>query len=406
MRHHRYHHCPDDDYQSNILMKIFSRKFRAHFLGGIPIIASIVASEFAHSQSIPKTASQGPEVTLELAPSEDNPRNSEGDFITLKDGTILFVYSHFYGTSRSDFGHSRLAARRSRDGGDSWSANDELIVQNEGGVNVMSVSLLRLHDDRIALFYLRKNSMQDCIPLLRYSADEGQTWSDPIPTITDREGYFVLNNDRVIQLEDGRLLMPVALHVTPQDSKRFNERGIIFCYYSDDSGLTWKSGRAIGNKESLLTQEPGVVELKDGRIMMYVRSDVGRQLVSYSRNRGESWTSLEVGGIISPLSPVSMERIPNTGDLLLVWNNNDGSDDRIRGKRTPFNTAISRDEGKTWQNIKTIADDRDTRYCYTAIHFVDDALLLAHVAGRYSDGTRNSIVHITKLNQKWVYDGE
>jgi len=364
----------------------------------------VASCNSGNSEDATEIAPIDPEVTLELTPTENNPRNSEGDFITLKDGTIMFIYSHFYGDSRSDFGRSMLAARYSDDGGDSWSEKDEIIVQNEGGVNVMSVSLLRLQDGRIALFYVRKNSMQDCIPILRYSEDEGKTWSDAIPTITDREGYFVLNNDRVIQLKEGRLLMPVSLHITPEEDKRFNEQGIMLCYYSDDSGLTWKSGGPIEKEKGYLTQEPGVVELQDGRIMMYVRSDVGRQLVTYSHDEGHSWLPLERSNIISPLSPVSVERIPKTGDLLLVWNYNDGSDERIKGKRTPFNTAISRDDGQTWENIKTIADDTDTRYCYTAIHFTDNAVLLAHVAGQYSDGTRNSIVHITKLDQNWIYD--
>ena len=36
-----------------------------------------------------------PQTVLELNPSDDNPRNGEGDFITLKEGRILFIYSHF-----------------------------------------------------------------------------------------------------------------------------------------------------------------------------------------------------------------------------------------------------------------------------------------------------------------------
>lgn len=357
----------------------------------------------SNSEDAKVTDSRIPEITLKLVPSENNPRNSEGDFITLKDGVIMFVYSHFYGDSRSDFGSSVLAARYSDDGGNSWSEKNEVIIPNEGALNVMSVSLLRLDDGRIALFYLRKNSMQDCIPMMRYSKDEGRTWSDAISTITDRKGYFVLNNDRVIQLKGGRLIMPVSHHVTLEEEKRFNEQGAIICYYSDDSGMTWKSGKSVENERGYLTQEPGAVELKDGRIMMYVRSDVGKQLVAYSEDNGESWSPLKLSNIVSPLSPVSVKRIPQTGDLLLVWNYNDGTDESIKGKRTPFNTAISRDDGETWENIKTIASDVDTRYCYTAIHFIDKEVLLAHVAGQYSDGTRNSITHITKLNQKWIY---
>jgi len=34
---------------------------------------------------------------LDLDPGPDNPRNSEGAFVTLKSGRILFVYTRFYG---------------------------------------------------------------------------------------------------------------------------------------------------------------------------------------------------------------------------------------------------------------------------------------------------------------------
>src|SRR5690606_284512 len=156
-----------------------------------------------------------PEITLELNPSENNPRNSEGDFVTLKDGTVMFVYSKYVGESSSDHAPASLAARYSTDGGVTWTSEDQIIVPKEGGMNVMSVTLLRLQDGDIALFYLRKNSTEDCIPMLRIAKDEAKTWSEAIPCITDKEGYFVLNNARVIQLQDGRLMMAVALHNTP-----------------------------------------------------------------------------------------------------------------------------------------------------------------------------------------------
>lgn len=348
-------------------------------------------------------ALESPSVVLELRPGDNNPRNSEGDFIQLDDGRLMFIYSRFYGESRSDFGSSSLSARYSNDGGKTWSEDDTTIVPNEGNVNVMSVSLLRLENGQIAMFYVRKNSMHDCIPMMRLSSDEGQTWSPARPCITDRSGYFVLNNDRVIQLEGGRLLMPVSQHVTSEEAKKFNENGIIFCYYSDDNGVTWKGSSAIENPTGQMTQEPGVVELKNGQIMMFIRSDAGRQLVSYSDDNGETWGPAQLSNIISPLAPASIKRIPSTGDLLMVWNYNDETDERIKDKRTPFNTAISRDEGKTWIHIQTIADDPDTRYCYTSICFVDDHVLLGHVAGQYSDGTRNSITHITRLGMDWIY---
>ena len=182
-----------------------------------------------------------PRRTLVLNPGEGNPRNSEGDFIQLNDGRILFVYTRFTG-SASDHGAAFLAARVSTDAGETWSAEDTVILPNEGGMNVMSVSLLRLRAGEIALFYLRKNSTSDCRPMMRISKDEAATWSEPVLCI-ESVGYYVVNNDRVIQLDSGRLVIPAARHSLPGES--FSGRGQAMCHLSDDGGATWYPSQSI-----------------------------------------------------------------------------------------------------------------------------------------------------------------
>lgn len=343
-------------------------------------------------------------VVLRLNPGKNNPRNSEGDFVTLGNGRILFVYSHYTGESTSDHAPACLAGRTSDDGGKSWSQQDKLIVAQEGEMNVMSVSLLRLQNGQIALFYLRKNSTSDCIPMMRISTDEGETWGAPSACITDKKGYFVLNNNRVIQLENGRLLMPVALHKGPDG--KFENKATLFTYFSDDNGGTWTCSEPVPNSSAIITQEPGVVELKNGTILMFIRATGGVQQLSYSHNKGMTWSHIEPLNIKSPLSPASIARIPSTGDLLLVWNNNDGSNTSMQGKRTPLTMAISDDEGITWKKIKNLDEDPDGWYCYTAIHFTKDAVLLGYCAGSQSRKTHLSTTHITKINYKWIYRNE
>ncbi len=360
------------------------------------IVLGLVANNNTIAQS-----KDGPALMLQLNPGENNPRNSEGDFVTLKDGRILFVYSHYTGSSTSDHAPAYLAGRYSRDGGKTWAKEDQLIVKQEGDMNVMSVSLLRLQNGSIALFYLRKNSVQDCIPMMRISKDEAKTWSEPIACITDKEGYFVLNNARVIQLKNGRLLMSVALHQTPNGE--WKNEATLYAYYSDNNGLTWKSSAAVPNKLNILTQEPGVVELKNGNIMMFIRASGGIQQLSYSKDKGQTWSAIEPSNIKSPISPASIERIPSTGDLLLVWNNNDDSNPETKGERTPLTMAISKDEGKTWTNVKNIQDDPDGWYCYIAIHFVNDDILLSYCAGSQSNNTHLSITDVTKVKVDWMY---
>jgi len=344
-----------------------------------------------------------PRVILELNPGENNPRNSEGDFITLKDGTIMFIYSKYTGESSSDHAPASLVARYSRDEGKTWTVRDEIIVANEGGMNVMSVSLLRLQNGNIALFYLRKNSTEDCIPMMRISDDEAQSWSDPIMCIRDKPGYYVLNNDRVIQLESGRLLMAVARHNGP--GEEWNNVGSLFAYYSDDNGVTWTSSEQVPNDMDIVTQEPGLIEMKDGRVMMYIRASGGFQQLSYSSDKGETWSPIEPSNIPSPLSPATIEQMPG-GNWLLIWNNNDGSNLELAGKRTPLTVAISRDEGQTWKYIKNIEEDPHGWYCYIAMHFLpDDELLLGYCAGNRLEGTGLAVTHVTRVSKGWL-EGE
>jgi len=348
---------------------------------------------------------KGVEKNRLLAPKPGNARNSEGDFIQLKDGRVLFVYSHFTGGG-SDHAAGHLAGRFSSDGGKTWTKDDVVILEQTGGFNDMSVSLLRLKNGSIALFYAHKNSMLDCRPVMRISTDEGKTWGKGIECITDEVGYYVLNNDRVIQLKDGRLIMAVALHNLPHYEKP-NWNGHIMCYISDDSGATWRRSKSVlapvdERDRRLIAQEPGLVELRDGRLMMFIRSNAGSQLISYSSDNGETWSGAQRSNIISPVSPATIERIPETGDLLLAWNNHDQVDDQHKGKRTPFTVAISKDDGKTWSSIKTLEDDPNGWYCYIAMDFINGHVLLGHCAGDRRSGGLN-LTQITRFPIAWLY---
>ena len=319
------------------------------------------------------------ETVRQIMPGSDNPRNSEGDFIQLRDGRILFIYSHFYGDVSNDDAPSYLAGIFSDDEGNTWSTESIEVLPNEGRMNIMSVTLLRLNNGDIALFYLRKNSKSDCIPLMRVSKDEAKTWSDPITCITDRPGYYVLNNDRVVQLKNGRLLMPVALHNTPQGT--WSSTAEIYCYYSDDNGTTWKCSKEVPNPKGVMLQEPGIVELKDGRLLMFTRTNAGYQYFSYSSNHGKKWTEVKAGNLVSPVSPATIERVPSTGELVAIWNNNLSEDEQRAKYRTPLTIGLSRDEGKSWENLKNLEDDPNGWYCYTAVYFIGEKMLLGYCAG-------------------------
>jgi len=368
------------------------------FLATLGVTAALTKSSHAQNVAMQRI--------LQLPPEKGNPRNSEGDFIQLRDGRLLFVYTHFTGGG-ADHSTARLAGRYSEDGGLTWTTEDVTIICNEGRQNVMSVSLLRLQNDHIALFYLVKNSIQDCIPHMRLSTDETRTWSKAKACIRDEKGYYVLNNDRVIQLSGGRLVMPVALHNMPEWQEP-DWKGIVLCYISDDDGANWRRSKDTqkGFNEDgkrISVQEPGVVELQNGRLMMFCRTDAGSQYLSYSDDKGEFWTALQASNIISPQSPASIERIPGTDHLLMVWNNHKEIDKALEGKRTPLCAAISRDNGRTWNNEVVLESNPHGWYCYTAIHFTADNVLLSYCAGDRRENNGLAMTQVSRISLKWLY---
>lgn len=351
----------------------------------------------------------GVRVVLELPPGPNNPRNSEGAFLQLRDGRIMFAYSRYCGESKSDHAAADIAARYSRDNGATWSGEDETIVRNQGGMNVMSVSLLRLKSGEIALFYLLKNSLADCRPVMRRSSDEGRTWSEPTTCITDEVAYYVLNNDRVIQLKDGRLLFAVSKHSFPDG--KFDNEGAVLTYSSDDNGATWHRGRSVlavrgADGRRYAAQEPGVVECSDGSLLLWIRTNADRQYFSRSTDRGETWSEPAPSPLVSPLAPASIKRLP-TGDLLAVWNDHESRPEmKTKGKawangwRSPLAAALSSDDGRTWRAAKMIEDDPDGWFCYTAIQPLDDeTVLLGYCA--YSGLAHSRLV---KVPLNWFYE--
>ena len=352
-------------------------------------------------------------IVHQLDPGNENPRNSEGSFVTLTDGTILFAYSRFT-SSGSDFGSADIAAIYSHDGGETWSSDPQIIVRNTGGINVMSVSLLRLRDGRIALFYLVKSSENDCRPCMRTSDDEGGTWSAPINVIPT-PGYYVVNNDRVVQLKSGRIVIPAAFHrrktVTDTSWKAVDSRGIMLAFLSDDAGATWRESRswwALPVPSNSGLQEPGCVELTNGHLYGYCRTDTGYQWSTVSRDGADTWSPPEPAPFISPNSPLSMKRLPpsepgKNGHLLAIWNDKSPRfASQVRpsspSARTPLVSAVSEDEGRTWAHHRLLENDAESGYCYTAIHMLPTACMLAYCAGSKATGSILNTLRIRKVD--------
>ena len=93
----------------------------------------------------------------QLPPKKNNPRNSEGSFIRLENGTILFAYSRYSGDHWHDHQPSDIALIRSTDEGETWSEPQIIVkAQDVGATNVMSVSAIFQADGSVGFYFLAK----------------------------------------------------------------------------------------------------------------------------------------------------------------------------------------------------------------------------------------------------------
>jgi sialidase-1 len=312
--------------------------------------------------------------------SPSNPRQSEGDVLPLRDGTLLAAWSDFYGGAE-DNAAARVSAAKSKDGGRTWGQRFTL-QENTGKANVMSVSLLRSRTGDVLFFYLQKNSLTDLKLFVRRSTDDTKTWGDPV-LITPEDGYHVMNNARVIQLESGRLLAPVSS--TKQVWTR-NDDFRTCVYFSDDDALTWKRGQTMLTAPKRGAMEPGLIELRDGRVLQIIRTQTGYIWHAYSSDGGDTWTDARPWSIEAPEAPSTLVRVPNSGDWLLVWNPNVawGNPEKTvvganhGGPRTPLVATLSSDEGRTWSKPKSIESDPSVTYAYTSATLHDGRVLLSY----------------------------
>ena len=348
---------------------------------------------------------------LDLAPTRENRRNSEGDFILLNNGDVLFVYTRYDGGS-GDGDPANLYACVSDDGGNSFSAPYPLLMHTAiPADNIMSVSLRRMNNGDLGLFFLVKNPPCQCRLFLARSTDEGKSFGTPAACIPHR-GYFVVNNDRVLRTETGRWLVPAAYtQVLVEEKTGLGHFGPAHCifYASDDDGKSWRllsEARPGGGMDHSRTglQEPGLVQLENGVLWSFFRTDMGCQYESFSFDDGEHWTAVQPSPFTGPPAPLSVKKLRN-GRLLAVWNpipsyngKNTSPNGVWTGGRTPLVCALGEADGRTFGAPIPLETDPDSGYAYTSIFEAPDGgVLLAYCAGGKNDGGMLNRLRISKL---------
>ena len=330
--------------------------------------------------------------------NETFPRHSEGDLVQLSDGRLLAVWSRFSGAS--DHARSQIVGRFSEDMGHTWGPIHPVASLTEpehaANSNLMSASLLRLSGSgEIRLFYMGKEETEPENKAFhrkirssihtRVSKD-GVHFSRPA-RLSDRDHYYVTNNARVLQLSSGRILVPFGRRPGPGEGTGLGEAvgpGALLGRRRERPGPAESpapcGARTIPGREywQITLQEPGLVELTDGRILMVNRTKLNHPYKCFSSDSGVTWSDPEpIREIVAPTSPQTLFRLPS-GRLAMIYNNNPKGAEAKWTERRPLAFAVSEDEGNSFRYAKTIEEVEGRCWAYHSVRIYGENVYLLY----------------------------
>ncbi len=273
-----------------------------------------------------------------------------GPFVKLGDGTIL----------AADDSQVQLSA----DGGKTWSSRP-LFADPDKFQCRTERALLRTRDGTLILAFMNEKErvfrwdqskggpLDGCrLPVyVTRSTDDGHTWQEPQLV---QDGYCGALRT-IIQLRSGRVVLGCQQTVADPG------RHVCSSYASDDEGKTWQQSNVIdlgkygGYGDHGGGIEPTLVELRDGRLRMLIRTYRGCFTDAYSDDAGLTWKEIKPGKIEASGAPGQLRRL-QSGRLVLFWNRFIDKKERS-GRREQLSMAFSEDDGQTWTEPVVVAYD-------------------------------------------------
>ena len=345
----------------------------------------------------------------QLPPTEGNPRNSEGAFIRNRQGDILFAYSRYNGKSIHDNASCDIALIVSKDEGETWSEPRIIAYAKDfGTLNIMSVSAIDHMDKSIGFYFLiKENDYSTTIG--RAVSYDGESFEVSRCISNFPKAFYVINNDRLVRLKDGRIIAPAAW-LTIEQNKLYSEEHRRFtstttCLISEDDGKSFfKADFDLVTTDKVNKnyglQEPGIIQRSDGSLYLWMRTAYGRQYEALSDGDINCFKELQPSCFTSPISPMQIKEfdgityaiynpIPSYNGLVCA----PGTRDRIL-----LVLRKSIDEGETFGEMNVIENDPTRGYCYTAVFKTNDGnLLLGYCRGDAADGNTLCRTGIAKV---------
>jgi len=325
--------------------------------------------------------------------AEKLPTSQGGPFIRLADGRVLAAGSNEIVFSSDD--GATWEAKPMYEGADNiQDAGTGVLFSSSEGIILraflnMAEKVFKWDNDGIG-------PLPECqLPVyITRSLDEGATWEPPRKLQEGWCGYI----RNMIQTAGGRLVL-VSQVAVPNPGHH-----VSMTYVSDDKGLTWTRSNLIdlgGKGDHAGGIEPAVVELKDGRLWMLIRTYKGRFWQAYSSDEGLTWTDIGPSEIEASGAPGILLRLAS-GRIMLVWNRFAEGRPKNIGRREEISVAFSQDEGATWSEPVVVARNRTPEGGNPVQYRISYPTVYEHKPGEIWITTGQGMLRMKMLEQDFI----
>lgn len=326
-----------------------------------------------------------------------------GIVVTAK-GTFL-AYCEARRTTGSDWDDIDILMRRSLDGGATWEPAQTLVRHDIYGPGPAN-NPCAIADQRTgAIHFLYCYNYAHAFYMR--SDDEGATFSPPVGITATFEsfrpeydwGVLAVGPGHGIQLQNGRLIVPIWLSESKTLAHRPNRAAVI---YSDDHGATWRRGEMIAPTIPNCN-ESEAVQLEDGSVLLNIRNEGKeyRRAVAISSDGIGSWTEPKVDwALVDPRCFASICRFTTRathGKSRILFSNPCSPTERKN-----LTIRMSYDECVTW-SVSKVLDSGPSGYSDLAIA-PDQTVLCFYERGTLEGRPR--YLTLARFNLEWLTDGK